>query len=182
MLREHGATKRGRGMRMLSVKVSTCCRGSRMHSVCCARTVLLSSLVTLFMSRMSLLCYLLYVQVKQQPASTTGAYQKRCGLCAQVVLEQLEGSCAEWKEDLAALKTALATVQPLSAAETTEKYKQHLAHQKEDKAQRSWPEQLEQALLLAKGKPAADVRDNVQHQIDEAQGNTAGIASDARLC
>ena len=97
-----------------------------------------------------------------------------------MVLEQLERSCAEWKEDLAALKTALATVRPLRAAETIAKYKQHLAHQKEGKAQRRWPEQLEQALLLAKGKPAASVRDSVQHQIDEAQGHTAGDAPDAR--
>lgn len=40
MLKESGAAKRGRGMRMLSVKVSMRCRDSCMQRICCARRVL----------------------------------------------------------------------------------------------------------------------------------------------
>jgi hypothetical protein len=40
MLKENGAAKRARGMRMLSVKVSMRCKDSCMQRICCARRVL----------------------------------------------------------------------------------------------------------------------------------------------
>ena len=71
MLRENGASKTGKGLRMLSVKVSMRCREFCTHSICCARRAILPSCISLFMNHVTLLYYTLCMQLKRLSTMST---------------------------------------------------------------------------------------------------------------